>query len=142
MKKIRFVILFVLTARLCGAQPGFVWAKTFTGPSTAYAEGLSIALDKNENVYTTGYFEGTLDFDPGPGIYNLTANTMSIFISKSDASGNFSWVKMIGSNGQEQGKGIAVDPAGDILVTGIFDQTEDFDPGPGIFNLTATGSCD
>jgi hypothetical protein len=33
--------------------------------------GYSIRVDEQENIYTTGVFYGTGDFNPGPGVYNL-----------------------------------------------------------------------
>jgi len=42
----------------------FVWAKTFTG--TAEERIASVFVDSLSNVYATGYFNGTTDFDPGP----------------------------------------------------------------------------
>ena len=32
-------------------------------------EGTAIAVDTAGNVYSTGYFQGTVDFDPGPGTF-------------------------------------------------------------------------
>lgn len=42
----------------------------------------SIAVDVAGNVYTTGYWQGTCDFDPGAGIFNLTAANTDMFVLK------------------------------------------------------------
>jgi hypothetical protein len=53
-------------------------------------QGIDVALDSAGNVYTTGFFLGTVDFDPGAGTFNLTsAGSGDLFVSKLDASGNF-----------------------------------------------------
>ncbi len=121
----------------------FVWAKAMGEPG--YAEGLSIAIDPagTGEVYTTGDFEGTVDFDPGAGVLNLTsAGNEDIFISKLDLSGNFVWAKAMSGTGNDNGNSIAIDPAGsgDVYTTGFFSGTADFDPdSSGSFNLTSAG---
>ncbi len=112
------------------------WAKSMGG--TSVDEGLSIAVDGSGNVYTTGYFGGTVDFDPGPGVANLTsAGIEDIFVSKFDASGNYVWAKRMGGTGFDAGSSIAVDGSGNVYTTGSFEGTADFDPGPGVANLTS-----
>lgn len=120
----------------------FGWALSIEGKIPGRANALDMANDPlNNNVYTTGYFTGTVDFDPGPDTFCLTAiGNPDIFISKLDSVGNFLWAITIGGVGEANGNSIAVDPVnGDIYTTGYFIDTIDFDPGPGIFNLTAAG---
>ena len=117
----------------------FVWAKSMGGTLDCYS--FSLALDTSSNIYTTGYFKGTADFDPGAGTFNLTSNGgEDIFISKLNSSGNFVWAKNIGGTLDESGKSVGVDALGNIYTIGEFSDTIDFDPGAGIFNLIADTS--
>ncbi|MFC1976173.1 SBBP repeat-containing protein [Chloroflexota bacterium] len=123
----------------------FVWARSMGGSNDD--TGLGISADGAGNVYTIGRFQGTADFDPGPGTFNLTsagsAGAFDIFVSKLDSVGNFVWARSIGSSDQDKGFDIAVDETGNVYITGLFEGTVDFDPGPGTFNLTSTsGSAD
>ncbi|MEW6469733.1 MAG: SBBP repeat-containing protein [Bacteroidota bacterium] len=120
---------------------GLVWAKQFGGPSTDY--GRSIVLDASGNIYTTGSFQGTTDFDTGPGTFNLTSNGMEdIFIHKLNSSGNFIWAQQFGGASFDFGWSIAVDNSGSVYTAGSFRNTVDFDPGTGVFNLTSFGLDD
>ena len=57
-----------------------LWAKSFGGTGSDF--GYS-AADASGNVYTTGYFSGTVDFDPGTGTTNLTSNgSLDVFVQK------------------------------------------------------------
>ncbi|MBI4648130.1 MAG: SBBP repeat-containing protein, partial [Bacteroidia bacterium] len=120
------------------AWGNFVWAKQFGGAS--YDAGRSIVVDGSENVYTTGYFYYTADFDPDAETYNLTsAGNKDIFISKLDALGNFVWAKQLGGIDHDIGRSIAVDGSGNVYTTGYFQGIAVFDPGPGTYNLTSAG---
>jgi len=100
----------------------------------------SIAVDGSGNVYTTGYFQGTADFDPSAGIFNMTsAGGTDIVVSKLDLLGNFVWAKQMGGALNDRGYSIAVDGSGNVYTTGYFQDTVDFDPGPGTFNMTSAG---
>ena len=123
------------------ASGNFVWAKAMSG--AGFEHGFSIAIDPAGSgaVYTTGEFQATVDFDPGVGVFSLTsAGGFNSFISKLDTSGNFVWAKAMGGGGNVRGKFIAIDISGNIYTTGWFDQTADFDPGAGTFNLTASAT--
>ncbi len=110
-----------------------------SGPTNLGNWGRAIALDADYNVYTVGDFEGTVDFDPGAGFYNLTATKAGggkdVFVSKLDSAGNFLWAIHMGGAGYNEGRDIAIDDAGNCYITGMHDDTTDFDPGPGVANL-------
>ena len=121
------------------ASGNFIFAKQFAGASHTY--GYSIDLDASGNIYTTGYFGGTVDFNPGAGTFNLSTTLGGdIFVSKLDGNGNFVWAKAIIGNttGNDIGHSIVVDDAQNVYITGIFTGTADFDPGVGVYNLTTT----
>lgn len=113
----------------------FVWAKQIGGISLQ-----SIAADVNGNVYTTGLFIGPADYDPGPGVFNLThlGFTADMFISKLDSNGNFVFALQIGDTiFPPQCNSIIIDASGNLLLTGKFRGTVDFNPGTGVFNLNS-----
>jgi hypothetical protein len=119
----------------------FLWAKSFGG--TSQDEGLSITVDASGNVYTTGWFSGTVDFDPGAGTNNHTSQgSRDVFIQKLDPSGNFLWAKSFGGTSDDYGNSITVDASGNVYTTGWFSGTGDFNPGAGTNNLTSQGSND
>jgi hypothetical protein len=99
-------------------------------------------VDGLGNVYTTGYFKGTVDFNPGSGTFNLTAvgSSSDIFVSKLNSSGGFVWTRRMGGTTDDGGLSITIDGSGNIYTTGYFTGTADFDPSTGTFNLTAAGS--
>lgn len=118
-----------------------LWAKGFGG--AGIDDGYSISVDGSGNVYTTGRFTGTVDFNPGSGTSNLTSSGgHDIFISKLDAAGNFVWAKSFGSTGSDEGKALWADDAGNVCITGFFSGTVDFNPRSGGSILTSSGSSD
>jgi hypothetical protein len=122
------------------AAGNFVWARQMGGVGPD--NGTGIVVDPGGNVYTTGWFTGTADFDPGTGTYNLVSSARDIFVSKLDASGNFVWAKQMGGNGDDGAFPLVRDAQGNIVCLGFFDQSADFDPGPGTFTLNPTGMYD
>lgn len=141
MKTKLFLSACLLAATTLHAQT-FQWAKSFGGETND--EGRYISIDASGNIYSTGAFSGTVDFDPGPGVSNLTSSGAGdIFVQKLDASGNFLWAKSFGgSTSFDKGLSIAVDASGNVYTTGYFTGTADFDPGAGTANLTSVGGPD
>ena len=80
-------------------------------------EGLSISIDASSNTYTTGYFTGNAKFG------STTLNTLGvsdIFVTKTDANGNFQWAVKGGDGGSDRGLAIASDANGNSYVTGYY----------------------
>jgi hypothetical protein len=118
MKRI-ITFLFICLINVSFSQSNsinFEWAKQ-TSASVA-SEGYSVVSDNSGNVYMTGYFNGTVDFDPGPGTYNLTAQDGDIFVQKLDNNGNFIWANKYGSSGFEYGNSITIDEFSNVYVCG------------------------
>jgi hypothetical protein len=123
-------------------QPSLEWAKSFGGAANQDV-GMSIAADASGNVYTTGYFSGTVDFDPGTGTSNLTSNGgIDAFVQKLDPSGNLLWAKSFGGTSNDYGYAVTVDASGNVYTIGEFLGTADFDPGTGTNNLSSNGGPD
>ncbi len=114
----------------------FIWAKSWGG--SMYDIGIGATVDEYDNIYITGFFQPTagwfgVDFDPGPeNDYHDTNGWSDAFLSKFDSEGNHLWARTWGGEGGDEfGFGVASDNLGDILVTGHFWGTVDFDPDEG-----------
>ncbi len=118
-----------------------VWVDQFGGTSGDAGNG--VAFDAAGNVVATGYFSGTVDFDPGTGVSNLvSAGDNDIFVVKLNGAGGLLWAQRYGSTGTDQGQAVALDRTGRILVAGSFAGTVDFDPSGDVQNLTSAGLSD
>lgn len=135
-------IALMLSSLIVKAQyPELNWAKNIGSTSTD--NGLAVTSDAAGNIFVTGFFAGTVDFDPGAGIVNLTAaGSTDIFVTKFNAAGNLVWAKRMGGTQQDVGTAITVDASSNILLTGYFRATADFDPGTGVANFTSAGEDD
>lgn len=142
MKKLLLIICSFFSIIIASAQTiNFQWAKQMGGAGVS--GGRSVAVDLSGNVYTTGSFSGTNDFNPGLGVFNLTSfGSSDIFVSKIDALGNFIWAKQMGGISGDVGYAVAVDLSGNVYTTGYFNASADFDPGAGTNNLISFGSSD
>jgi len=120
------------------------WARQIGGND--YDNALSVTTDPWGNVYYTGFFSSTVDFNPGAGQMSLTASgKQDIFISKFSPDGQFIWAKQIGDASHNQanaGMCVKADSFGHIYVSGIFTGDPDFNPGSGTHVLSASGSSD
>ncbi len=118
------------------------WVRTMGNVSNEEV-GNCIVLGKSGNIFVAGFFEGTLDFDPGPGVVDaVSKGWKDIFIQKLDSVGNLAWVRSVGAMEQEYQVSIVADTAEDLYVAGSFKGTADLDPGPGTINSISSGDYD
>jgi hypothetical protein len=107
------------------------WACTWGGALEDV--GYGVAIGGSNDVYVTGYFKDTVDFDPGAGVCEHTSNgEWDVFLSKFNSDGEFQWAHTWGGLYEDKGFGVATDGSGNAFVTGWFADTVDFNPGPGV----------
>ncbi len=107
----------------------------------SYTDVYGVATDSSGDILVTGDFNTKVDFDPGDEVVErYPVGNADAFLSKFSPEGDFQWVQTWG--GSSIGNSVAVDNQDNILVTGPFWLTVDFDPGPGIQKHTALGYYD
>jgi len=123
----------------------YLWTKQFGGLNEEL--GKNIAVDINDNIYISGDFVETADFDPGPGEDYHTSNGLrDVFVMKLTSDGNYAWAKTFGGAGDEfigyrDNNGMLV-TEDTIYLVGWFENEVDFDPGFGVDIRTSRGSGD
>ncbi|MBI4699649.1 MAG: hypothetical protein HY744_00540 [Deltaproteobacteria bacterium] len=104
-----------------------LWSKGFGGwePGATFA----VAADGNGNTILTGTSSKPLDLGGGP--LTRKAGDSRLFLAKLDPSGSHLWSKRFRGVGyQHRSAAFAVDGAGNVLLTGSFEEAVDFGGGP------------
>jgi len=119
---------------------GLVYS-TYLGGRAANGEvGRGIALDIAGNAYIAGQTDSTT-FPTTPGAFQTTygGGRYDAFLTKVNPAGSgLVYSTYLGGNADDGGKGIAVDPAGNVYVTG-FTASSNFPTTPGAFQTTYGG---
>jgi hypothetical protein len=102
----------------------YVWSRRFGDTGTQRGSG--IAVDSMGAVVLTGSLSGSVDF--GGGIL-ASAGSFDIFATKLDQGGAHVWSKRFGDQHDQQGLGVAIDVAGNVLLTGSTAGSVDFGSG-------------
>ena len=116
MKKLNLILLIITLSILPDLTIGqnLEWVRHFSAPY-GQNEGKSIAIDSMGNVYIAGDFAAINDFDPGPGVYNISPmGGIDGFVCKLDNTGNLVWVSPIHDGGNISARGVALDLAGNV----------------------------
>jgi serine/threonine protein kinase len=108
-------------------------------PNGGSSEGMSIAVDARGAVVATGTFHGQINFDNHMRSGRLESiGWNDVFILKLGGSGNHLWSKRVGGEGDyDVATAITTDDGENVLITGSFMKTVDFNPGSGASILTA-----
>lgn len=120
------------------ASGNFLWVHAFGGEN--YDIGAAVNVDEVGNVYFAGNFTGTVDFDPSANEANLTApgSNKAVFLAKYNAAGDYIWAGNLAGSFDNSGEAIDFDASGNVLLSGSFSGTADFDPSASTANMTTT----
>lgn len=119
------------------------WAISWGNSTANEVEAIGTVTDSSGNVYVTGLFADTCDFDPGQGSVVETSNgNDDAYLCKFNPNGILLWVRTWGSTGVDQAYDVDIDSSGNVYVTGFYSGTVDFLPGDGSEEYTAVGLYD
>ncbi len=118
--------------------------KTVTWGGTSQEIGRDLATDSFGNIIVAGYFNNTVDFNPGAPVDSRTTNGINsdAFASWFDLNMSYIGVNTWGEEYSETCWEIAIDNSDNIIFTGSFGGTVDFDPSMGVTELTAADGQD
>tara|TARA_R110001606_G_scaffold72450_1_gene166706 strand:+ start:18617 stop:24574 length:5958 start_codon:yes stop_codon:yes gene_type:complete len=125
----------------------FVWGLSFGGQYNSFAMG-NITIDADDNIFTSGYFQSTTDFDPSDLVESRGSNGLFLntFTLKLDKDANFKWVidmrKIDGGFTSTSTGPLALSPEGDIYLVGGFARHIDFDPSECVFEMNNVNGTD
>ncbi len=127
-----------------GDYDGF--SRSFGGLGSEGVTGLVRHI--SGRIILSGYFQETVDFDPGAGARLVTAKGTGgagdLFVYAFSSAGDLAWVVPVGgvvggADHQSIANGLALDNVGTVWATGRFFGRADFDPGEGAVELTSIG---
>jgi hypothetical protein len=115
----------------------YAWAGRLGAGASAVGTGL--AVDGPGDVYVTGFFSGTANFDPGGSHPLSSSGGSNAYVAKLDPGGNYVWADRLGAGASTVGSAVALDGAGGVYTTGYFAGAGNFDPA-GTHTLSAPGN--
>lgn len=109
----------------------FIWAKTLI--SSYSHNSLSICSDDLGNIYTTGKFTNSMDFNPNTevDIHAASAsfgNTSDVFLQKLNSDGSYAWTKTLGDVNHDIGYDVETIGSSLIYLIGEFQGSVNFNP--------------
>jgi len=136
-------LLLVLCAFTFKAQTNFNLNFAYGTGSVGYDNLNHSTIDASGNIYITGQFQGSVDFNPGGTavIKTTVASNGCAFVAKYNSSGILTWVNLMESTYTSDGKKVLVDAlTGNVYITGTFEYTLDLTPPASTNTLAANFS--
>ncbi|OFX44145.1 MAG: hypothetical protein A2046_14525 [Bacteroidetes bacterium GWA2_30_7] len=99
----------------------FIWVRSLSSSINAISNQY-LACDKNNNIYSIGYFSGTIN----SGEFIITAKAIDIFIVKYSNNGILKWIIKRGGNLDDYSQTINIDSENNIYISGFFSDTATF----------------
>ncbi|BDS15207.1 SBBP repeat-containing protein [Aureispira anguillae] len=97
-----------------------IWAKAITGNDDQH--GYTITSDQSNNIYVTGHYQDTTDFDPDTTSYIHAPYSYlgSYFLAKYDSDGNFKWMHGMPEHSGEFGHPVATDLQNNVYTVSTY----------------------
>lgn len=125
------------------AQGNTIWTSTIEGQG-GDLECPIVHIDYDDNIYLQGFFQDTLDFNPGPGTETIFPENgnQAVFILKLDENGNYTWVNTIETEGISKHMGLDVDVFGNVYSGSSYFLTAEVPTVSGTSTHTSQGQID
>ncbi|RJP33200.1 MAG: hypothetical protein C4547_12835 [Phycisphaerales bacterium] len=120
----------------------YQWTVSMGGSSFDYGFGAHVTVAAD--VLITGSFRERVDFDATrTKDRRKSAGGADIFLTLIHGDGSYGWTRTIGGpSSPDSARAVTTDGTGDIILTGAFCDTVDFDPGKGVDRHTAVAGSD
>lgn len=128
----QLILLFVMLNMLNASAQVIEhhWTHLFDTGASSFSGVHGMSITELGYVYTANSFGSNVWVGPGPyGTYIYSNGDEDILIDKTSGNNNRMWYKHIGGTGFDQASHIKQFSNGDLLITGVFSDTVDFDSG-------------
>ncbi|MFK8038088.1 MAG: T9SS type A sorting domain-containing protein [Crocinitomicaceae bacterium] len=134
-------VTLLISFFLMSQSPKLKWAKQYGGSSNFGERIADMTVDKSNYSLSVGWVSDSADINPGSGTYIYTnlASQKTGYVQKLNVNGGFSWGFFLE---KAFPTGVVTDSLNNIFITGLFEDTVDFDPSIDTFNLISSGNRD
>ncbi|RZJ68034.1 MAG: T9SS type A sorting domain-containing protein [Flavobacterium sp.] len=108
------------------ASGQLLWAKRL--PATYISIVSDVEADSDGNIFITGDFVDSVDFDPSSAQTVLTADSPQMYLAKYSPNGDLLWVHDFTLSEELYEKNLAIDENGNVYIAGTVSYSVDFDP--------------